>query len=388
MAVSAELPRPAVGGIADDPIFKFRDTQRMAYLAKREQSGTGRAAVDRRFRWTPDKVVAALRERLQGNFAATRRAFRAIDRDCAGSCDAVRFRGMLAAFNVVATDADFATLWAAFDKDASGNVDFRKFLARTGCAGDGAAPAAPALTSLALDGTAQERHRSRLALKGARLARVTPAQIRSQLAHRLAAPAAVRALRKLFAAADPAASGAVSPAAFRGALAKLNLQLHDDDFAAFLEDVRAGACGDVDYGGFLRGFGSDVAGYGPEASDPYRARLEKFASGGGGAFDADFWPRLLADGHMGAFVQSGLSRQHEAKKSAARAPKVPLVGANETEGPGDLFHARGRAVIPSVPCPGGRRAGVGRAGGSAAREVHPHVPSDGRCGRGCLSGRA
>ena len=92
MAVSAELPRPAVGGIADDPIFKFRDTQRMAYLAKREQSGTGRAAVDRRFRWTPDKVVAALRERLQGNFAATRRAFRAIDRDCAGSCDAVRFR--------------------------------------------------------------------------------------------------------------------------------------------------------------------------------------------------------------------------------------------------------------------------------------------------------
>ena len=44
------------GGEAAAPLmFKFRDNARMAYLAKREVSGTAHFAGGGRFRWTPER---------------------------------------------------------------------------------------------------------------------------------------------------------------------------------------------------------------------------------------------------------------------------------------------------------------------------------------------
>lgn len=298
--------------------FRFRDGQRMQYLAKRLQYST----VTSTQRWPPELILRTLKERLGQKYADTRRAFRAMDKDGSGTLSRQELRFTLHSFNVAPPEEDFAALWLDLDRDSSGFVSLERLKAKIGQlhGGDGPERAASESTETSLrmpDNFAILRE----TMKPPQLGRFTPAQVRAQIKHRLTTAKFARAA-DFFARYDVERTGRLPKAEFRRCLReKLSIELRDDDFETFV-----GESGDpVDYVAFLSSLGTISTGsydY-TRCVDEYRRHVDRCVF----KASAEDGPTMQTCGHMGAFV--GTLPSSVAERRKLKTPQTLLVDAKE-----------------------------------------------------------
>ena len=77
---------------------------------------------------TLNRLRTTLARRGADGIAGLGRSFRIIDRDRTHSLDAEEFQTSLRQYNVSLDDGEIADLFAYFDKDGSGAVDYDEFL--------------------------------------------------------------------------------------------------------------------------------------------------------------------------------------------------------------------------------------------------------------------
>ncbi|KAH8094428.1 hypothetical protein JL720_4429 [Aureococcus anophagefferens] len=280
----AAVAPPAVV-LGEKPRFKYRDPGRMAFLARQ------RHVTERKTRWSVPQVEEALRVRLVTNRVMARRAFRALDLDGSGSLCQVEIRKLLHLFNIELTDGDWKKCWAWMDMDGSGALDINE-----------RAPAAVG---------AEEPGRA--------VPRCAP-PVRKMLAEHVRL--STRTWAGAFRAIDAEGSGRVDARQFRAVLEKFNMVLHDADFGRFWREI-AGDDGLVDYNMFLQATHDDeTLGCRPRVrsakDDRYAHRMDRLMEELRKKKPAvvtkvhpDYVASTCEDGHMGAFVGTGLCGEYE-----------------------------------------------------------------------------
>ena len=321
----AAVAPPAVV-LGEKPRFKYRDPGRMAFLARQ------RHVTERKTRWSVPQVEEALRVRLVTNRVMARRAFRALDLDGSGSLCQVEIRKLLHLFNIELTDGDWKKCWAWMDMDGSGALDINEFFVRFGSDHGTMLSIGDELKHLSADGAAPKkspRRPSEPKSQGAPVPRCAPAQVRKMLAEHVRL--STRTWAGAFRAIDAEGSGRVDARQFRAVLEKFNMVLHDVDFGRFWREI-AGDDGLVDYNMFLQATHDDeTLGCRPRVrsakDDRYAHRMDRLMEELRKKKPAvvtkvhpDYVASTCEDGHMGAFVGTGLCGEYERMCMAARAP--------------------------------------------------------------------
>ncbi|KAH8070237.1 hypothetical protein JL720_11796 [Aureococcus anophagefferens] len=279
----AAVAPPAVV-LGEKPRFKYRDPGRMAFLARQ------RHVTERKTRWSVPQVEEALRVRL------------------------VEIRKLLHLFNIELTDGDWKKCWAWMDMDGSGALDINEFFVRFGSDHGTMLSIGDELKHLSADGVPPKKSPRRPSQDAREHVRLS-----------------TRTWAGAFRAIDAEGSGRVDARQFRAVLEKFNMVLHDVDFGRFWREI-AGDDGLVDYNMFLQATHDDeTLGCRPRVrsakDDRYAHRMDRLMEELRKKKPAvvtkvhpDYVASTCEDGHMGAFVGTGLCGEYERMCMAARSP--------------------------------------------------------------------
>lgn len=283
--------------------FRFRDEQRVRFLAKRlKHKGVSTAQ-----QWSAETILKMLKARLDESRQSRRRAFRKLQLYGSDSLSRGELRDILHTFNVVPQDEDFEALWEYLDQGNSGHVSTAEVLAKlTQLPGDCRYDVGAAVgTSTSLDIPDNLAMLKRTRIKAPELGRFNPAQVRTHLRHRLAVANCSRPA-DMFGSYDGDRDGKLTVDELRLCLANaFGLELRDADFFDFADDLPEAvqSSGLVDYARFLDTLGNSSVGafdY-TRGADRYRDHVEKSVLRSD-AGSRRCWPQMQQCGHMGAFV--------------------------------------------------------------------------------------
>lgn len=307
--------------------FRIRDEQRMRFLAKRLKQEARLSQ-----RWSPDKILRMLKQRLSESYPDTRRAFRAVDKNNTGTLCRDELRQALDLFNVSPRQEDFDELWDSLDADKSGTISMLEFSTVIGELQGKWGPAFQAndndaSTSLTMpDNLAllKEAH-----MKVPELGRITPAQVINEMRHRMIRFSRVDDIFRPFDSDD---DGLLTEDELRQCLLeKFCIECRDDDFAKFVVELTGGQHSTptkIDYGRLIDTLGKKSTGsfdY-TRGADAYRDHVESLYQ----PFKSNPWPEMRQCGHMGAFVGSLATTMAERRKHENQmVPKVHYVSARE-----------------------------------------------------------
>ncbi|KAH8046265.1 hypothetical protein JL722_13736 [Aureococcus anophagefferens] len=287
--------------LGEKPRFKYRDPGRMAFLARQ------RHVTERKTRWSVPQVEEALRVRLVTNRVMARRS--ALDLDGSGSLCQVEIRKLLHLFNIELTDGDWKKCWAWMDMDGSGALDINEFFVRFGSDHGTMLSIGDELKHLSADGAAEEEPRR-------------PSEPKSQ-----ARPC--RGARRLkFARCSRSTSRATTAVDYNMFLQAT----HDDETLGCRPRVRSAK--DDRYA---------------HRMDRLMEELRKKKPAVVTKVHPDYVASTCEDGHMGAFVGTGLCGEYERMCMAARArPRVLVRRGRRAALAGEVPHGQrqGAQVVP------------------------------------------